>query len=64
MTLAFTPPNPNPFEMACSIASGRAVLATRSSCRLETRRRIARALAMLRTKSIERPWRKHDKIPL
>ena len=29
-----------------------------------TRRRIARALAMLRTKSIERPWRKHDNIPL
>ncbi len=29
-----------------------------------TRRRIARALAMLRTKSVERPWRKHDNIPL
>ena len=29
-----------------------------------TRRRIARALAMLRTKSLERPWRKHDNIPL
>jgi propionyl-CoA carboxylase beta chain len=29
-----------------------------------TRRRIARALAMLRSKSVERPWRKHDNIPL
>ena len=29
-----------------------------------TRRRIARALAMLRTKQTERPWRKHDNIPL
>ncbi|MCA3643324.1 MAG: methylmalonyl-CoA carboxyltransferase, partial [Methylobacterium sp.] len=29
-----------------------------------TRRRIARALAMLRTKKLERPWRKHDNIPL
>jgi propionyl-CoA carboxylase beta chain len=29
-----------------------------------TRRRIARALAMLRTKNVERPWRKHDNIPL
>jgi propionyl-CoA carboxylase beta chain len=29
-----------------------------------TRRRIARALAMLRTKKVERPWRKHDNIPL
>ncbi|MET3891600.1 propionyl-CoA carboxylase beta chain [Bosea sp. OAE506] len=29
-----------------------------------TRRRIARALAMLRTKSVERPWRKHDNIPM
>ena len=29
-----------------------------------TRRRIARALAMLRTKQAERPWRKHDNIPL
>jgi len=29
-----------------------------------TRPRIARALAMLRTKSVERPWRKHDNIPL
>ena len=28
------------------------------------RRRVARALAMLRTKSVERPWRKHDNIPL
>jgi propionyl-CoA carboxylase beta chain len=29
-----------------------------------TRRRIARALAMLRHKQAERPWRKHDNIPL
>jgi propionyl-CoA carboxylase beta subunit len=29
-----------------------------------TRRRIARALAMLRSKETERPWRKHDNIPL
>jgi len=29
-----------------------------------TRRRIARALALLRTKKVERPWRKHDNIPL
>jgi propionyl-CoA carboxylase beta chain len=29
-----------------------------------TRRRIARALAMLRTKETEAPWRKHDNIPL
>ncbi|WP_342234513.1 acyl-CoA carboxylase subunit beta [Inquilinus sp. OTU3971] len=29
-----------------------------------TRRRIVRALALLRTKSVERPWRKHDNIPL
>ncbi len=29
-----------------------------------TRRRIARALAMLRTKTAEQPWRKHDNIPL
>jgi propionyl-CoA carboxylase beta chain len=29
-----------------------------------TRRRIARALAMLRTKKIEEPWRKHDNLPL
>ncbi|MFN8830019.1 MAG: acyl-CoA carboxylase subunit beta [Labrys sp. (in: a-proteobacteria)] len=30
----------------------------------ETRRRIARALTMLRTKSVEAPRRKHDNIPL
>ena len=30
----------------------------------DTRRRVARALAMLRTKKAERPWRKHDNIPL
>jgi propionyl-CoA carboxylase beta chain len=29
-----------------------------------TRRRLARALAMLRSKEDERPWRKHDNIPL
>jgi propionyl-CoA carboxylase beta chain len=29
-----------------------------------TRRRVARALAMLRAKAGERPWRKHDNIPL
>jgi propionyl-CoA carboxylase beta chain len=29
-----------------------------------TRQRIARALAMLRHKQVERPWRKHDNIPL
>ncbi len=29
-----------------------------------TRRRVARALAVLRTKQAERPWRKHDNIPL
>ncbi|MBF9032070.1 methylmalonyl-CoA carboxyltransferase [Rhodobacterales bacterium HKCCE3408] len=29
-----------------------------------TRRRVARAFAMLRRKRIERPWKKHDNIPL
>ena len=29
-----------------------------------TRRRIARALAMLRDKEVETPWKKHDNIPL
>ncbi|MED5337570.1 MAG: acyl-CoA carboxylase subunit beta [Pseudomonadota bacterium] len=29
-----------------------------------TRRRICRALAMLRNKSLENPWKKHDNIPL
>ena len=29
-----------------------------------TRRRVARALAMLRAKKAEKPWRKHDNIPL
>ena len=29
-----------------------------------TRPRIARALAMLRTKTVEQPWRKHDNMPL
>jgi propionyl-CoA carboxylase beta chain len=29
-----------------------------------TRRRLARALAMLRSKSVELPWKKHDNIPL
>ncbi|MEL6748043.1 MAG: carboxyl transferase domain-containing protein, partial [Pseudomonadota bacterium] len=31
---------------------------------LNTRPRIARALQMLATKQVERPWRKHDNIPL
>jgi len=30
----------------------------------ETRRRVARAFAMLRDKRLENPWRKHDNIPL
>jgi propionyl-CoA carboxylase beta chain len=30
----------------------------------DTRRRLARALAMLRGKQIENPWKKHDNIPL
>ena len=29
-----------------------------------TRRRVARALAMLRHKDVEQPWRKHDNLPL
>jgi propionyl-CoA carboxylase beta chain len=29
-----------------------------------TRRRVARALAMLRAKAVEQPWKKHDNIPL
>jgi propionyl-CoA carboxylase beta chain len=29
-----------------------------------TRARLARALSMLRTKKVERPWRKHDNMPL
>jgi propionyl-CoA carboxylase beta chain len=29
-----------------------------------TRRRIARALSMLRTKHVEQPWKKHDNLPL
>ncbi|MEQ9198612.1 MAG: carboxyl transferase domain-containing protein, partial [Rhodospirillales bacterium] len=29
-----------------------------------TRRRVCRALAMLRNKKIENPWRKHGNIPL
>jgi propionyl-CoA carboxylase beta chain len=29
-----------------------------------TRRRVARALAMLREKEVETPWKKHDNIPL
>jgi propionyl-CoA carboxylase beta chain len=29
-----------------------------------TRRRVARALAMLRSKAVEQPWKKHDNIPL
>ena len=30
----------------------------------DTRQRICRSLAMLRTKQLENPWRKHDNIPL
>ncbi|MGJ3262370.1 MAG: carboxyl transferase domain-containing protein, partial [Salinarimonas sp.] len=29
-----------------------------------TRRRISRALAMLRAKEVDEPWRKHDNLPL
>jgi propionyl-CoA carboxylase beta chain len=29
-----------------------------------TRRRLARSLAMLRDKQLENPWKKHDNIPL
>jgi propionyl-CoA carboxylase beta chain len=29
-----------------------------------TRRRICRALNMLRNKMVENPWKKHDNIPL
>ena len=29
-----------------------------------TRRRVARGLAMLRNKTLENPWKKHDNIPL
>ncbi len=29
-----------------------------------TRRRVARAMAMLRAKAVEQPWKKHDNIPL
>jgi propionyl-CoA carboxylase beta chain len=29
-----------------------------------TRRRVARALAMLRAKRVDKPWRKHDNVPL
>jgi propionyl-CoA carboxylase beta chain len=29
-----------------------------------TRRRICRALAMLKGKKLENPWKKHDNIPL
>ena len=29
-----------------------------------TRRRVARALALLRGKKLENPWKKHDNIPL
>jgi propionyl-CoA carboxylase beta chain len=30
----------------------------------DTRKRIARALNMLRNKSLKNPWKKHDNIPL
>jgi propionyl-CoA carboxylase beta chain len=29
-----------------------------------TRRRLSRALSMLRNKKLDNPWRKHDNIPL
>ena len=29
-----------------------------------TRKRVARALAMLKTKKLEQPWKKHDNLPL
>ena len=29
-----------------------------------TRRRVARALDMLKAKKLENPWKKHDNIPL
>jgi propionyl-CoA carboxylase beta chain len=29
-----------------------------------TRRRVARSLALLRGKKLENPWKKHDNIPL
>jgi propionyl-CoA carboxylase beta chain len=29
-----------------------------------TRRRVARALRLLRTKDLANPWKKHDNIPL
>jgi propionyl-CoA carboxylase beta chain len=29
-----------------------------------TRKRVARALAMLRHKELDNPWKKHDNIPL
>ena len=29
-----------------------------------TRRRVARALRLLRTKELANPWKKHDNIPL
>jgi propionyl-CoA carboxylase beta chain len=30
----------------------------------ETRKRVARSLAMLKDKDVENPWRKHGNIPL
>jgi propionyl-CoA carboxylase beta chain len=30
----------------------------------ETRKRVARALAMLRNKNLQNPWKKHGNIPL
>jgi len=41
-----------------------AALSTTSSCRTRRRRRIARALAMLRDKKVEMPAKKHDNLPL
>jgi propionyl-CoA carboxylase beta chain len=36
-------------------------LVDQSNC---TRRRLCRALDMLRNKTVENPWKKHDNIPL
>jgi propionyl-CoA carboxylase beta chain len=41
-----------------------AAISTTSSCPHSTRRRIARALAMLRDKHVEMPMKKHDNLPL
>ena len=41
-----------------------AAISTRSSSPFGTRKRIARALAMLRHKELKNPWKKHNNIPL